>query len=83
VQQRRIFTDTLIPSVESTEQELDYESSRPNIKKPPRECERHEAVISSSSDRYWVLRVHESHDQMKERSHIKPYDLCLFQHTLN
>jgi hypothetical protein len=44
---------------------------------------RYEAVITHNCETNWVVKLHETYEDTRERLKLKPFDLCLFHHTQN
>lgn len=88
VQDQRIFIDELITyKFEDVELDLDanaYERFRPGIRKPHEEDnKRYEAVNTHNCQTNWVIKLHESYEHTREKSTVKPFDMCIFHHTQN
>lgn len=61
-----------------------YEVFRPVIRKPNDQNARLEAVVNYNCNTNWVLKLHETYDESKERQYkISSYDLVFFQYTKN
>jgi inositol 1,4,5-triphosphate receptor type 1/inositol 1,4,5-triphosphate receptor type 3 len=87
VKSKRVFVDEeIVFAFNDQEIEIDmhaYEQFRPNIRKPRADTKRFEAVINHGGENFWVLKLHETFEQSREKICIKPFDLCVFQYTEN
>lgn len=86
VREQRIFIDEQISfKFEDVEMDIDsnaYERFRPSIRKPQEEENmRFEAVTTHNCQTNWIIKLHETWEQTKEKQRVKPFDLCIFHHT--
>ena len=57
---------------------VDFTTFRPSMRRVSWDAHRYEAVISHNGRQSWKFKFHDEIESIKEKSKIKPYDLCVF-----